>query len=85
VKEEDLPVLQDNEFYVYQLIGMIVSDVDGAKLGVVKEVLHTGACDIVVVENDKELLIPMIEEYILEIDTMKGQIKVTRDAIADAR
>ncbi len=60
VKEDQLPSLDDNEYYEYQLIGLNVTNQHGIGIGIVTRLMHTGAHDMLVVRGDKETLIPMV-------------------------
>lgn len=62
--------LQKNEFFIADLIDMkIVSD-DGKYKGIIKDVLSGNANDVYVVllDNDKEIMLPAIKECILNVD-----------------
>lgn len=77
VSREDAIPLEDGEFYVADLIGLSVVDEKGMELGKLKEVLQTGANDVYVVSGgERELLLPAIEECILDISPENGWIKV---------
>jgi len=76
VKEEQLPHLNDDEYYEYQLIGLKVINQDDIGVGTVTEVMHTGAQKLIVVRGEKEILIPMVEDYILSIDIINKNITV---------
>jgi 16S rRNA processing protein RimM len=67
---DNLPVLPENEFYFHQLIGLNVIDVAGTPLGILEEVLETGANDVYVVRSPEggEILLPAVDEVILNID-----------------
>lgn len=62
--------LEDNEVYLYQLIGLGVQTEDGNKLGTLRDVLETGANDVYVLDSPQygELLIPAHEETLIDID-----------------
>ncbi|MCX5814036.1 MAG: ribosome maturation factor RimM [Proteobacteria bacterium] len=77
VKEEDLPQLSENEYYEYQLLGLDVFSENGEELGKVAQIIRTGANDVMLVRGEKEILIPMIEDYISEINVKKVFIKLT--------
>ena len=70
VKAGSLPQLPDGEYYHHQIIGLRVVSDDGRELGIVSEVLETGANDVFVVrrENAAEGLLPNIDDVILTID-----------------
>jgi 16S rRNA processing protein RimM len=76
VREEDLPRLEEGEYYEYQLIGLEVTTVEGSHLGKVRSLMRTGAGDILVVEGERELMIPMVEGFIIDIDVSRGTVRV---------
>ncbi|MHB8109294.1 MAG: ribosome maturation factor RimM [Syntrophorhabdaceae bacterium] len=81
VREADLPSLDENEYYEYQLIGLDVVTIDGTHLGKVQSLLHTGANDVLVVEGEREVLVPMVEGFIQRIDVHGGQITVNIEGL----
>jgi 16S rRNA processing protein RimM len=82
VREEDLPSLDDGEYYEYQLIGLSVIGVDGAPLGKVQSVLHTAANDILVVKGEREYLVPMVEGFIISVNIENGTLEVNIEGLA---
>lgn len=70
VLESDLPALEEGEYYQHQLLELEVFTEDGQRLGEVIEILETGANDVLVVLTgaEKEVLLPIIAEVVLEID-----------------
>lgn len=69
----ELGELPDGVYYIADIIGMkVVSDV-GEDLGEVSDVIQTGANDIYEVkrEGKKSLLLPVIDDVILGVDTEK--------------
>lgn len=68
-REQAVP-LGENEYYVCDLIGMQVDTDEGTTLGVVEDVMQTGANDIYVVksESGKEILLPAIKECVKLVD-----------------
>ena len=62
--------LEEDEYFIYDIIGAKVVTEDGNEFGQLKEVLQTGANDVYVVKTieGKEILLPVIEECILDID-----------------
>lgn len=67
--------LAPGEYYLFQLVGMLVRDRERA-IGVVKEVLQTGANDVYVVqsEGNGDVLLPAHRETIQSIDFETGVI-----------
>lgn len=77
VSREDAIPLEEGEHYVADLIGMKVIEDTGRELGVLKDVMTTGANDVYVVDRgERELLIPVIPDCVLDIDTDTDIIRV---------
>lgn len=70
VTRENAVKLKKNEYFVADLIGMKVFLEDGTYLGMLAEVLQTGANDVyeVHMEDGREVLIPAIRQCILDVD-----------------
>jgi 16S rRNA processing protein RimM len=78
VKTEDRPPLPDGEYYHHQLLNLHVITDTGISVGTVKEILETGASDVLVIrpENGAEVLIPIVEPFVQGIDLAKREITV---------
>ncbi|MGG1616938.1 ribosome maturation factor RimM [Paenibacillus sp. NRS-1782] len=78
VSAERLGELEENEFYFHEVVGLEVVTEDGEKLGVVKEILTPGANDVWVVTmpDGKELLLPYIEDVILDVNVPEKRVTV---------
>lgn len=74
---EDLWELEEGVYYIADLIGLDVYDESG-KIGVLADVFNTGANDIYEVrrEGKKNLLLPVIDEVVREIDLENKRITV---------
>jgi len=78
ISRNQLPELNENEFYWSELVGLNVVTIDGVKLGKVLRLLQTGANDVLVVKGDRERCIPYIrpdvicrislEDKLIEVD-----------------
>ena len=70
VPAESLPPLGEGEFYYHQILGLRVVTDEGEDLGTVTGIMETGANDVFVVADaaGHEVLLPDIEEVVLEID-----------------
>ena len=71
--------LDDDEIYLYQLIGLTVKTQSGQNLGTISEVLETGANDVYIINGDTygEILIPVTEQTIIETNVDDGFILVS--------
>jgi 16S rRNA processing protein RimM len=64
-----LPDLDDDEFYVEDLIGCTVVDLDGRVRGTVQATFWNGAQDVLTVAGDGgELMVPAVPEFLREVD-----------------
>jgi 16S rRNA processing protein RimM len=64
----------DDEYYVFQLVGLEVSEEGGRVLGTVSDVAPGVANDVL--ELDSGQLLPMVEECVLSVDLDAGTIVV---------
>lgn len=78
VTRDDAVELGEDEYFIYDIIGAQVEEGDGNRVGVLKEVLTTGANDVYVVEREDggELLLPVIKECVLSVDTDNKKVVV---------
>ena len=78
VSREQAVPLEENEYYIADLIGMKVRTDGGELLGELKDVIETGANDVycVVGETYGEVLIPAIRQCILRVDVEAGEMTV---------
>ncbi|MFH1134457.1 MAG: ribosome maturation factor RimM [Pseudomonadota bacterium] len=77
IERDLLPELSEDEYYWTDLIGLLVFDRAGKKLGPVVNMLATGADDLLVLEIDgREVFIPFRNEMVIEVDPAGGKIIV---------
>lgn len=75
ISEDDLLELEDDEFYIHQLIGCQVVTDEGEDLGKIVEVLQPGANDVWVVKGKRgEVLLPFIDDCIKEVDVANKRV-----------
>ena len=80
IRSEQLPKARKDEYYWTDLVGLHVKNIDGTDFGVVKQMLETGANDVVVAVGDRERLIPFLQEQtIIDIDLSAGEMLVDWD------
>ena len=72
-----LPELTDNQFYFHEIIGFIVQDKTLGEIGPVTTVYDAGPQDLLAIEHKgKEVLVPINDETVLQVDKDKKQIFV---------
>lgn len=82
VDREHAVKLEKDEYYIADLIGMQVLNEDDTELGILKDVIQTGANDVYIVTlsnpqtAQKEVLIPAIKQCILDMDVENAKMKV---------
>ena len=80
VPAEDRPPLPEGEYYHHQVLGLKVVDETGRLLGVVTEIIQTGANDVYVVSSQtpaaREILIPAIKQVLEEVNLETGTMRV---------
>lgn len=70
--------LEKDEYFVADLTGLEVRDEDGGRIGVLKDVLETGANDVYEIDLDdgRSLLLPAIKQCVLEVDVEAGFMRI---------
>ena len=78
VSREDAVDLEDDEYFIADIIGMKVVTEDGEEFGVLEDVMETGANDVYVVSTKEhgEVLLPAIRDCILDVDLDEGIMKI---------
>ncbi|MFD0863845.1 ribosome maturation factor RimM [Sungkyunkwania multivorans] len=72
-----LPKLDGNKFYFHEIVGFQMIDESFGRVGVIKGVNDTTAQALFEVERDgKEILIPMNDEFIKEVNRKKKEVVV---------
>jgi 16S rRNA processing protein RimM len=74
VRREELAPLESGSYYVADLVGLEVVEEGGMRLGAVRDVLPGPANDAL--ELDVGLLLPLVEDCVLEIDLEAGRVLV---------
>jgi 16S rRNA processing protein RimM len=73
--------LDTDEYYIRDLVGLSVWTDKGEALGILQEVLHTGANDVYMVKtpDGKEILLPAIKRCIISISLPDNKMVVNMD------
>jgi 16S rRNA processing protein RimM len=74
VERASLPGLAEDEFYVFELVGLRVEEEDGRLLGQVRDVLEYPANDVL--ELDSGASLPLVEACVRQVDVAGGRIVV---------
>jgi 16S rRNA processing protein RimM len=79
VDSTSLPPIEDpDEFYDHELEGLRVRTAAGADVGVVAEVLHTAAGELLSVKNEAgaEILVPFVSAIVTSVSREDGVIEI---------
>lgn len=70
VERKDAVPLEEDEYYIADMLGMSVYTEDGARFGTLKDVMETGANDVYIIDSDEhgEVLVPAIKQCILSVN-----------------
>ena len=78
VDRENAVELEEDEYFIADMIGMNVVTEDGEVFGTLKDVIETGANDVYIINSKKhgEVLIPAIKECILDVNVKEGRMLI---------
>ena len=78
IPREEGQELDDDEYYIADLLGLHVILDDGTEFGTLKNVMETGANDVYIIDTNAhgEVLIPAIRECIQDIDLEKNTMTI---------
>lgn len=78
VAESDRAVLDQDQFFEYEIVGAEVFTTEGISLGRVSRLMRTGGTDLLVVESEtkREHLIPFADDICTEVDVKSKRITV---------
>ncbi len=80
LRRQQLPELDSDEYYWNDLIGLRVITLDGVELGRVERLIETGSNDVLVVQDERERLVPYIRGQVIKnIDLDQKLIRVDWD------
>ncbi|HYP66906.1 MAG TPA: ribosome maturation factor RimM [Thiobacillaceae bacterium] len=76
VSREELPQTEANEYYWNDLIGLTVVNPQGVEFGQVAGLMETGSHDVLVVNGERQRLIPFADAYVTNVDLRGKRIEV---------
>jgi 16S rRNA processing protein RimM len=76
VPREELPRNQEGEYYWADLEGLRVRNLEGEALGTVSGLLETGANQVLVLQGERERLIPFVDAVVKSVDLAQGELVV---------
>ena len=80
VPRSSLPKLKLGDYYWRDLIGINVENLQGVALGVIEEMMATGSNDVMVLNGDRQRLLPYIPgQFVMNVDLAAGKMLVDWD------
>jgi len=80
ISREQLPATTKDEYYWSDLEGLEVRTTSGELLGRVDRLMETGANDVLVIQGNREHLVPFIQgQYVTRVDLENGLMEVDWD------
>ena len=78
VSREDAVKLPEGRYFIADLIGLTVVDESRGDLGTIKDIINSGASDIIIVKRKgkNELLIPYLNAIVKSVDLSSGKMDV---------
>jgi 16S rRNA processing protein RimM len=76
VPRTELPETEEDEYYVFQLVGLAVEEEGGRPLGRVQDVAPGVANDVL--ELDTGTALPLVEDCVVAVDLERGRILVAQ-------
>lgn len=79
IDDKDRIILPKDSYFIYDLIGCEVFDIDKKKIGYIDDVLQNLSNDVYVVKDkskNKEYLIPAVNEFIKDVDIDNKRILI---------
>lgn len=78
VTRENAVELEEDEYFITDMIGMQVLTEDGKNFGTLRDVMETGANDVYVIDSNEhgEVLVPAIHECVLNVDIEKREMHI---------
>jgi 16S rRNA processing protein RimM len=74
VPRAELPALGEDEYYTFQLVGLVVEEEGGRELGRVRDVLEYPANDVL--ELDSGVSLPLVGACVRQVDLANGRIVI---------
>lgn len=77
VDDENLVELDEDEYFIFDLVDCTVEDMKGNYIGILKDIINNPSNDVYVIhDGNKEYLIPAIKEFVKEIDIDNKLVRI---------
>lgn len=78
IRAADAAPLDADEFFLHDLVGLAAQTEDGQAIGKVREILETGAGEILVIARpgQPDALVPIVRDFIAALDIPGGRVVI---------
>jgi 16S rRNA processing protein RimM len=78
IRAAEAAPLASDEYFLHDLVGLEALTAEGQPIGTVREVLETGAGEVLVIarEGQGDALVPMVSDFIAELDIAGGKVLI---------
>ncbi len=78
IDRKDLRRLDEDEYFIFDLIGLEAQDQEGRRIGRVSDVIQNSAQDLYEIEHidGKKYFVPAVREFVTDIDINRGIMKI---------
>ena len=79
MRHADIAPLAEDEYFLHDLVNMSVLDAQLNLIGTVREVINTGASDVLVISRTgkPDALVPMVKAFVSQLDVANKRLVVT--------
>lgn len=79
MRQADIAPLAADEYFLHDLVNMTVVDAQQNLIGTVREVINTGASDVLVISRigKSDALVPMVKAFVSQLDVTNKRLVVT--------
>ncbi|MBP3372496.1 MAG: 16S rRNA processing protein RimM [Clostridia bacterium] len=84
VDREHAAKLPRGRYFIVDLIGCTIYTKDGEEVGILRDIIQTGANDVYVIENGKkQWMLPALKSVLLDVNVEQGRIRVDESALLE--
>lgn len=78
VKFEDKIELDEDKYFIFELLDMKVYDIKNNYVGIIVDIIQGASNDVYVIDSGKEeILIPAVKEFIKKVDTENNEMIIS--------
>lgn len=79
IKEKDKIKLEEDSYFIFDIVGCNVLDIKGNKIGIVTQVITNTGNDVYIIKNEdnnKDYLVPAVKQFIKKVDIENKEITI---------